>query len=139
MTNMKTLLSTLVVLVSVVLTGCRTPSAGIRVDSYPSTQITVGSKAFAKYLEVASYSATRRNDLLQVQLTVLSRTRRDVQFEYRYRWLNKAGMQVDSGTSTWIPASISAKEKVMLNAIAPNREVDDFVWDIRFVRFSDRW
>jgi uncharacterized protein YcfL len=119
--------------------GCRTPSAGIVVESYPKTKISVNSKVVGRYLDVVEYVATNRNGLLQAQVTVMNRTREDVQFEHRFRWLTGVGVEIHSGMSTWIPVNISSKEKMMLNAIAPNGEAEDFVWDIRFVRPSTRW
>ena len=127
------------VLFSLLGTSCRTPSSGITVESYPSTKITVNSKIVGGMAQVMEYSAAKRNNLLQAQIQVQNITQKDCQFEHRFRWLNADGMEVGQGMSTWTPQSISAKEKVFLQAIAPNKEAEDFVFEIRFSRPSTRW
>ena len=121
------------------LVSCQTPSAPITVESYPHTQITVNSKVLGGWLEVVECTATNRNDLLQVMVTVQNKTQKDVQFEYRYRWLSGAGMEVGTPMSVWTPVSAAAREKTFLRAIAPSKEVADYVLDVRFYRSSTRW
>lgn len=131
--------SILSVLVALSMSSCRTPSAGVVVESYPKTKITINSKLCGQKIEVVQYAAAKRNDLLEAQITVQNTTSKDFQFEYMYRWLDKNGMEISSAVSTWKPASISAKQKQMLNSIAPSRDVEDFMLDIRFSRSSTRW
>lgn len=119
--------------------SCRTPSSGVTVESYPSTKITLNSKLVSGRVQVVEYAAVKRNNKLQAQITVQNVVQRDVPFEYRFRWLNSDGMMLDSGLSTWVPISISAKEKSPINAIASSREADDFIFEVRFDRPSTRW
>lgn len=121
------------------LSSCKTPSAGLTLESYQGTKITVNSKLVADRLTVTEYNARKLNDLLQAQITVQNTTQTGCQFEYRFEWHDKDGMVVETPMTTWLPLSISAKEKKSLKAIAPAREVDDFVFIIRFHRPSTRW
>lgn len=121
------------------LTSCRTPSSGIVVESHPKTTITVNSTMVGRRIQVVDCNVAKRDNLLQAQITAQNITQKDVQFEYRYRWTNKEGQAVDSGMSTWIPISMSAMEKQLLSAIAPNKEAEDFIFEIRFSRPSTRW
>ena len=121
------------------LASCRTPSSGVTVESYPSTKITLNSKLVSRRVQVVEYSAAKRNKKLQTQITLQSATQRDVQFEYRFRWTNADGMLLDSGLSTWVPVSISAKEKTPINAVASSKEAEDFIFEVRFSRPSTRW
>jgi uncharacterized protein YcfL len=121
------------------LVSCRTPSSGVTVESYPSTKITLNSKLVSGRVKVVEYAAVKRNKKLQAQITLQSAVQRDVQFEYRFRWLNSDGMMLDSGLSTWVPTSISAKEKTPINAISASQEAEDFIFEVRFGRPSTRW
>jgi uncharacterized protein YcfL len=136
----KWLLFAVPILCAAAFSSCRTPSAGITVESYPKTKIAVNSKIVGRWLEVTDTTAAKRdNDLLQAQVTVQNRRQYDCQFEYRFRWLNKNGMAVGSGLSVWTPISISAREKALLNGVAPSKEVEDFILDVRFSNPGSRW
>jgi uncharacterized protein YcfL len=132
-------ISLLSVLVALSMSSCRTPSAGLVVESYPKTKITVNSKMCGQKLEVVQYAAAKRNGLLEAQITLQNTTSKDFACEYMYRWLDKNGMEITSAVSTWKQVSISSKQKLMLNAIAPSKDVEDFMIDIRFFRSSTRW
>jgi len=135
----KLCLLTVLLAATAVICSCRTPSAGITVDSYPSTQITVDAKMVGRRIKVVEYNARKRDGQLQVQITAQNVTKKDCQFEYRFQWLDKDGMSVDTTTTVWQPASISAMEKAFLKGMAPTRSVEDFVFIVRFSRPSTRW
>ena len=127
-------------LIGAVLTsGCRTPSAGVTVESYPHNKISVNSKLFGGWMTVTEIAAAKKNDLLQAQIAAQNTSTRDCQFEYRFRWLDKNGMEVSTPMSTWVQVSVSAKEKALMRGIAPNKEVEDFDFIVRFLRGSGRW
>jgi uncharacterized protein YcfL len=129
-----------VLLAGVVLAaGCRTPSAGITVESYPRNKISVNSKLFGGWMAVTEISTAKKNDLLQAQITAQNTTTRDCQFEYRFRWLDKNGMEINTTMSTWVQVSLSAKEKALMRGIAPSKDVEDFDFIVRFLRTSARW
>jgi uncharacterized protein YcfL len=139
----RVLLITMLLATAGMITACRsiTPSAGITVDTYPETSITVNSKIVGKYLEVLEYNARSLpgSDILQGQITVQNKSKDDIQMEYRFKWLDGDGMVVDTGMSIWKQVSISAKEKKSLKATAPNKKVEDFEVMVRFLRGRDRW
>jgi len=129
-----------VMLVGVVLTtGCRSPSAGVTVESYPHNKISVNSKMFGGWMTVTEVAAAKKNDLLQAQIAAQNTTTRDCQFEYRFRWLDKNGMEVSTPMSMWVQVSVSAKEKALMRGIAPSKDVEDFDFIVRFLRTSARW
>jgi uncharacterized protein YcfL len=122
----------------VVCTSCAHRS-GTVVATYPSTDITENSRLFAKWIRVKDYNAALRNGLLQAQINVLNNRQKDCHFEYRYRWINADGMEVAEGLSTWKVVSIGAKQTAFLQGVAPSKEAEDFVLDLRFVRPSWRY
>ncbi|MEI7436483.1 MAG: YcfL family protein [bacterium] len=124
-----------------VLTGCRTPpSAGITVESYQKNSITVNSKILRGWLTVTEVTANRGvNELLSAQVTAQNVTQKDCQFEYRFEWLDKNGMTINTLMTTWVPLSVSAMEMARMRAVAPSKAAEDFVLIVRFTQSSERW
>lgn len=125
---------------AVLLPACRhIRSAGIVVESYPQTQVKVNDTLFGKQFRVTQTSVNRMdNGLLRVTVT-LENIRRGCQFEYRYRWLDVNGIEVVSGLSIWTPQSAATREQKLLSGVAPTRQAEDFILDIRFNHKSTRW
>jgi uncharacterized protein YcfL len=128
-----------VVALAVCVTACRTTSSGMEVVSLPKAKVTLNSKIVAGYLEVVEMNNAMRGDLFQAQVSVMNRKDRDFPFEYRFRWLDKAGMEVPAANSAWMPTTASGKERVLLQGVAPVSEVADYILDIRFSQTSARW
>jgi len=122
--------------------SCRAPltSAGATMETYPSNQLKVNSRLFGRWFTVTDSAIVRGdNGLLKATVSVENLKNKDAQFEYRYRWLDKDGIEVSSGGSIWTARSAAARERVLLTGVAPTRIVEDFILDIRFAYPSTRW
>jgi uncharacterized protein YcfL len=122
------------------LTACQSPpTAGTRVETWPSNQIVENSRLLAKRLHVESVSTSRVNGLFQVQINALSMYKRDLQFEYKFNWLTKEGIQQDAGTASgWVSTFCTSHDKVHMMGVAPNARVSDYEFVVRFPdRISD--
>ena len=53
------------------------------------------------------------------------------QITYRFTWLDKNGMEVKTGTNTWVPMSIIPGDTVRISGISPNPRCKDFLLSIR--------
>ena len=133
------LIGLVMALVAGLTTSCRTPLSGIRIESYPHNKLTINSKIVGGCLQVVECNATKRNELLQAQVTVENITQTNIPFQYRYRWLTKDGMQTGHPNPIYESIGIEAKGKAMLNAIAPNKEADDYILDVSFSQSSVSW
>lgn len=123
-------------------TSCRRlkpSSAGLVVESYPKTQIKVNSRFFDGYFEVSQCNVAKGNNGLLQATVVLENKKGDCQIEYRYRWLDGNGIEIGGGTTVWTPMSVGSKEQKLLTGIAPSKNVDDFVLDVRLAYKSTRW
>ena len=120
--------------------GCRKlDAAGIVVESYPSTKITVNSRIFGKWFEVTQSALARGdNGLLRATISVRN-VKKECQVEYRYRWIDKDGIEVTTGTAIWTAMSVAARETALMTGVAPSRQAVDFILDIRFPHKSTRW
>jgi len=133
------LLNALCILAAIQFVSCRTPSAGVVVENFDSTTITVNSKVVGRKARVLKYNVETRNDLLLAQITIQNAAKDDLQFEYRFRWYDKDRIWLDVVEPLWIPVSISAKDQIPLNAIANNKTAHGFDFQIRYSLPSMRW
>jgi uncharacterized protein YcfL len=126
---------------ALILPGCRTPpSAGITVESYQKNSVTVNSKILKGWLTVTEVTTVRgENDLLSAQVTAQNTTRKDCQFEYRFEWIDKNGLTINTVMTTWVPINVSGMEKARMRAVAPSKAATDFILIVRFRRSSERW
>lgn len=122
---------TCAIVVAIFASGCST-TGGTQVRSYGPDAVQEDCRILANHLSVTHYDADEVNGLLRVQVTALNESRRSIQFEYRYRWMNAQGFEVGTPTSTWMPVVAEPKDEVHMQGLAPDSSVTDFVFDVRF-------
>lgn len=136
---MKTPLLSLLALVAVAAVGCIS-SAPTEVEKRGAEYaVTVNSLVLDNHIRVTERSTRRTNGLLEAQVRGQNVSRKDVQFEYRFIWLDQDGIRVDTETSTWKQLSLHAKESAFMTGICPSPDGTDFLLSIRFVHQSTRW
>jgi uncharacterized protein YcfL len=122
--------------------SCRTPvtSAGETMESYPSNKVKVNGRLFGQRFTITDSAVAKGdNGLLKATVSVESLRNRDMQIEFRYRWLDGDGIEVTTGSSIWNARSVGAREKLLMTGIAPSKNVEDFILDVRFAYPSTRW
>jgi hypothetical protein len=119
------------------VTACQTTTKGTSVVSFPSHRVTENSWLVANKLRVEDVKMVMNSatGFLQVQVNAISLSNRDYQFEYRFRWLNKDGIEEEQGWANFRTAYATAKEPIHFQGVAPNTRVTDFEF---LVRFPDR-
>ena len=121
------------------MTGCIS-SAPTEVEKRGAEYtVTVNSLILDNHIRVAERSIRRTNGLLEAQVRGQNVSEKDVQFEYRYIWLDKDGVAMETEISTWKPLALHAKESAFMTGISPSPEATDFLMSIRFVHQSTRW
>ncbi len=119
--------------------GCVT-SRGTTVEKeYDTFRVEENSLFLNNYIKVRERMVERVNDLLKVQIRGQNVSSKDVQFEYRFVWLDGGGFQIDTGTSMWKPLNLHAREYAFMKGIAPTPAAVDFLMTVRFVRSASRW
>lgn len=122
--------------------GCRAvrpSSAGIMVESYPHNRIKVNGKVFGEHFRITQCAAAKSEEGRLRATVSLENLKEACQFQYRYRWLDKDGIEVRSNTSIWESMSAGARETKLLTGVAPELRVEDYVLDVRFTFGSTRW
>jgi uncharacterized protein YcfL len=82
-----------------------------------------------KTLKFDDLRAVRRNNLLTVQATLVHQASRDMNINYRFKWLDNSGMKV-ADDEVWNPKVIYAGQTFELTGIAPTPMATDFLIEI---------
>ena len=82
-----------------------------------------------KTLKFEDLRAVKRNNLLTVQATLVHQANRDMNINYRFKWLDNSGMKV-ADDEVWNPKVIYAGQTFELTGIAPTPMATDFMIEI---------
>jgi len=136
---MKTAMLCLLSMVAATITGCIS-SAPTEVEKRGAEYtVTVNSLILDNHIRVTERSTRRTNGLLEAQVRGQNVSKKDVQFEYRFIWLDKDGVKVETETSTWKQMALHAKESAFMTGTCPSPDATDFLMSVRFVHQSTRW
>jgi len=100
---------------------------------------TVGSLLLHNHIRVTERSTRLVNGMLEAQVRGQNIKNKDVQYEYRFVWLDRDGIEIDTQSSTWKPMALHAKEIALMKGMAPSPEATDFLMAVRFAHKSMRW
>ena len=119
--------------------GCLS-SAPTTVEKHGSEyKVVANSLLLNNHIRVLERSSRRMNGLLEAQVRGQSIKGKDVQFEYRFVWLDQDGIKIETQTTTWKPMALHAKEIALMKGMAPSPEATDFLMAVRFAHRSTRW
>lgn len=82
-----------------------------------------------KTLKFDDLRAVKRNNLLTVQATLVHQAKKDMNINYRFKWLDNSGMKV-ADDEVWNPKVIYAGQTFELTGIAPTPMATDFLIEI---------
>lgn len=102
-------------------------------------EVIANSLLLNNHIRIVERSTRLVNGLLEAQIRGQNVKNKDIQFEYRFVWLDSDGIRLDTGMSIWKPLALHAKETAMMSAVAPTPEATDFLMAVRFAHQSKRW
>lgn len=82
-------------------------------------------------LKITDVVERKRNDLLQVQVSLENRSAFRADFRYKFRWFDEEGMEVGPEGEPWKPMEIPARGREHLRGVAPNPSVERFELRVR--------
>lgn len=141
----------MIVLSSVMLLACQATVNTVdnKQKSMQREAVDVSNVSTDSFLEgrltIVRVDKSEQNDgLLKVQVTVINNRTgfwaqlgswfmgdNPYQVAYRFTWLDKDGMEVETAASTWLPKTIIPGDTVRFKAISPNPRCKDFSLAIR--------
>ncbi len=116
------------VLSAMLLGGCAVnETATVAVDGNNKQQILESNSGFlAASLEIADTKVGYAGDLMKAQVTIKNGSRSDLNFHYKFKWLDKDDFEIAIDGRPWTPLSITAYESKTVQAIAPNPTAKSF-------------
>lgn len=126
-------------LFALLVAGCMSSAPTIIEKQGAEYKVTANSLLLNNHIRVVERSTRLSNSLLEVQVRGQNITAKDVQFEYRFIWLDKDGVRLDTEMSVWKPLALHAKEIAMLSGLAPTPQAVDFLMSVRFAQQATRW
>lgn len=123
------------------VTGCRYGSSGIQANA-AAVQTPEGGVSASKYvlinntklasgIQVVDIRQAFANDILQAQVSVVSKSSRTQTFQYKFQWYNAQGIEVEAERYPWTPVTLYGFDSKSLSAVAPNPTVREFRINIR--------
>lgn len=71
-------------------------------------------------LEVVNVAAGKAGDVARASVEVKNDSNFSYKFEYRFKWYDANGMEINPESSAWAPVAIMANETKSLQSLAPN-------------------
>lgn len=100
--------------------ACQTHTASGSADSDKIKYQVITAGDTKDRLDVLSVVATRAGDLSRASVEIQNDSNFSYTFEYRFKWYDAAGAEINPDATAWTPVAIMAHETKSLQALAPN-------------------
>lgn len=93
------------------------------VDASPDEKVkyqVVASGDTESRLDIVNVVAARAGDLSKASVEVKNDSNFAYKFEYRFKWYDANGMEINPDSTAWTPVAIMANETKSLQSLAPN-------------------
>lgn len=98
-----------------------------------SKHLLVDNKKLAKQLYISEIKSRKKNDLLQVNLSLTSTYKKSLQLQYQFQWFDQDGFAVEAGKSPWQPLDLHGMQTQTVASLAPTANVASFSLYVREV------
>lgn len=117
-----TLLKAAVIGAALTLGGCAVnETATVTTGPDGTTQvIESNSGILSAALKIADTKVGSAGNLMKVQATIKNDSRSALNFQYKFKWLDKDGFEVAIDGRPWTPLTITPYESKSVQAVAPN-------------------
>jgi len=96
------------------------------------TRVMVDNDSLARAIKITDLKSTFAGDLLRANVTLYSKRTDTLALQYKFRWYNSQGIEIDPESSPWQPIIIYGRETKSVQAVAPNPSAKEFKIEIRY-------
>ncbi len=96
------------------------------------SKIIVNNDSLARAIKITDLKSTFAGDLLKANAMVYSKRTDTLALQYKFRWYDSQGIEVEPESSPWQPVIIYGRETKSAQAVAPNPSVKEFKIEIRY-------
>ncbi|MDN2481515.1 YcfL family protein [Vibrio agarivorans] len=119
-----------VALMLVILAGCTTPTAGLRIDSKQQNVI-FGDNVLGQRLQVNDIITTEVDGRTRGVVTLESFYKGDQNIQYRFYWYDDQGLEVNTKLAPWKQMVVRGEEIVTISEVTVNPNGRQFRVQIR--------
>lgn len=98
-----------------------------------SKHLLVDNKKLAQQLHISEIKSRKKNDLLQVNLSLTSTYEKSLQLQYQFQWFDQDGFIVEAGKSPWQPLDLHGMQTQTVASLAPTANTASFSLYVREV------
>lgn len=98
-----------------------------------SKHLEVHNKKLAKQVYISDIKSRKKNDLLQVNLSLTSSYKKSLQLQYKFRWFDQDGFVIEAEKSAWQPLELHGMQTKVVASLAPTSQVSTFSLYVREV------
>lgn len=92
-----------------------------------SKYVVVNNAKLAKGIQIVDLQTSfAANGLLQASVSVVSKHRKTLNFQYRFEWLDESGRMIDPEAGTWKPMVLYGNESRTIQGTAPNAAAREY-------------
>lgn len=107
-------------------------SSGVRNGPLSGEAVTIGQDEIGDQVELANERvAFGENDLAVYQVEIVNLTRGALRLEYRARWFDDDGIEIDDVTRSWRPIFVSGSSSFPVHSVARNMRAVRCVVEVR--------
>ncbi|UZE95666.1 YcfL family protein [Alkalimarinus alittae] len=108
--------------------GCAVnETATVTVNDDGTTQIIESNSGLlSDNLSIADTKTGFVGNLLKAQVAIKNDSGSQLNFQYKFKWLDKNGFEVAIDSLPWLPISITPHESKTVQGVAPNPTVNSF-------------
>lgn len=126
--------------ITMATTGCKntsglegTASGGENVSSEAELNkaIDYNSSSLKHNIRVTDLRSTNSGNLMKAQASIVSKTRKTLTLQYKFVWLDRDGMEIDSGSKPWNPIVVHGDETKSIQSVSQNSSATQFKIKIR--------
>ena len=119
-------------LCALALAGGACSSSGVHNGPLSGAATTVGDPAVNDLIELGRERVTfGENDLAVYQFEIFNRGRESVRVEYRARWFDDDGIEIEDASRTWSPVFVSAGSSHPVRSVARSMKAVRCVVEVR--------
>ena len=119
-------------------TGCRHRDSSGLEGSAAAVQAPDGNLSLSKYVIVNNPQLAKGiqivdlktkfhdNGLMMANVTLVSKARKTLDFQYRFAWMDENGIEVDPESQAWKPMKLYGNESRAIQGTAPNAAAREF-------------
>ena len=119
----------LVTALAAALAGCITDTSGIAVEK---GKMIVYNQRLAAHMTLTHHlRRDTKTGFVHVQAILQNADYGDIQFQYRFEWLDADGMLIEETSPMWHTARVHGKDRKVLEGVSESRQAADFRLIIR--------